>query len=117
MKIQDRIVYGERVSALMPGLTAFGDAASIDEDGMFSSSVVLHPTVAHPLVRALMRAEAELLLEDAESIGSESPDERTSAQRRADAFMRLALKMNKASAPPGKHGAQTARSGSRNRRR
>jgi len=98
MKIHDRIVYGERVSALMPGLIAFGDAAFIDAEGMYRSSVILDPVVGEPLARALMRAESELLLEDAERIGTEATDGRTPDQRRADAFVRVVVATGKSRA-------------------
>ncbi len=44
--------------------------------------------VGHAAVRALMRTEAELLLEDANAL-DRSPLHRTDTQRRADAFGQL----------------------------
>ena len=85
----DEAAYGEPIADLMPGLMAFCDGASIDEDGMFQSSVRLEPAVGRPLIRALMRAEAELLLEDADALGTGVETARTPEQRAADAFERL----------------------------
>ena len=45
-----------------------------------------------PLIRALMRVEAELILMDADAMSSGRFEPRTSDQRRADAFMALALR-------------------------
>jgi hypothetical protein len=93
MSLRDETVYGERIGDVLPGLRAFMDAAVYDDRGGFESSVTLAPDVAQPLFRALMRAEAELLLEDAEALGSDSYEERTHEQRGADALVRLAVRM------------------------
>jgi hypothetical protein len=45
-----------------------------------------------PLIRALMRVEAELILMDADAMARGRFAPRTSDQRRADAFMALALR-------------------------
>jgi hypothetical protein len=45
-----------------------------------------------PLIRALMRVEAELILMDAEAMAHGRFEHRTSDQRRGDAFMELALR-------------------------
>jgi hypothetical protein len=44
------------------------------------------------LIRALMRVEAELILMDADAMAQGRFEHRTSDQRRADAFMALALR-------------------------
>ena len=44
------------------------------------------------LIRALMRVEAELILMDADAMSTGHFEPRTSDQRRADAFMALALR-------------------------
>ena len=90
MKIHDETMYGEHLGDLLPGLKAFCDAASMGDDGSWRSSVTLDRAVGNPLVRALMRVEAELLVEDADAIGTDSEDRRTSEQRGADALVRLA---------------------------
>ncbi|HET6921436.1 MAG TPA: hypothetical protein VFI46_18530 [Jiangellaceae bacterium] len=45
------------------------------------------------LLRAIMRIEAELLLADANEVGSSAAEPRTPQQRRADAFVALALRV------------------------
>jgi hypothetical protein len=97
MTIRDRTVYGEEVGDLLPGLIAFHRASSFDADGMLRSSITLEPAFGEPLKRALMRAEAELLLEDADEIGYASASPRTVDQRTADAFVRLVVAVGKAS--------------------
>jgi len=44
------------------------------------------PKDGAPLQRALMRVEAELLIEEADSISCRHPQDRTHGQRAADAF-------------------------------
>src|SRR5919201_6001729 len=90
MSIHDQLVYGEHIDDLFAALEAFVHAGSIDEDGMFVSSVELPGQVGQPILRALTRVEAELLLEDAEALRSGCHEDRTSEQRAADAFVRLA---------------------------
>jgi hypothetical protein len=60
-----------------------------DGDGMCRASFTLDAKDAAPLQRALMRVEAELLTEDADSIGGRHPENRTYEQRAADALLRL----------------------------
>jgi hypothetical protein len=93
MSLRDETVYGERAGDVLPGLRAFMDAAVYDDRGGFESSVTLEPDVARPLFRAMMRAEAELLLEDADTVGSHAYEDRTHEQRAADALVRLAVRM------------------------
>jgi hypothetical protein len=47
-----------------------------------------------PFERALMRIEAELLLADADSLGSVDDEERTVEQRRCDALIELLMRVN-----------------------
>ena len=63
-----------------------------DRDGTVQTKLVLSPEEATPFERALMRVEAELLLDDARRVGT--PDEvyRTPPQRRADALIALVLR-------------------------
>jgi hypothetical protein len=82
-------VYGERIEDLLPALLTIKDAMTIDADGMYSASFTLKPEDAVPLRRALMRVEAELLIEDADSIGCQHHQDRTHEQRAADALVRL----------------------------
>jgi hypothetical protein len=85
----DDHVYGEHIDDLFPAFRAFANASSINDDGMFASEVDLEPAVGRPLLRAMMRVETELLLEDAEALRSGAYEDRTPEQRAADAFARL----------------------------
>lgn len=93
MDIPNETVYGEPIADLMPGLVALCEEMTIDGEGMFRSSVVLDPSTGGPLFRAVMRAEAELLLEDADALGTGLETSRTPEQRAADAFVRLVQAM------------------------
>ena len=90
MKIRPQIIYGEAFEDLVPGLLALADGMTVDADGMWRVSIALQPKDGVPLQRALMRAEAELMREDAESIGCERYEARTYEQRACDALIRLA---------------------------
>jgi hypothetical protein len=59
-------------------------------DGMATGSARLEPRLGHPLFRALMRVQAELMLDDADRLGSETSEDRTHEQRAADALVALA---------------------------
>ena len=83
------LIYGERTQDLLPGLFAFGQSMMQGPDGMWKASVTLAPDVGRPLVRALMRAEAEFSIEDADLSSVPREQHRTSDQRRADAFVRI----------------------------
>jgi hypothetical protein len=87
MSTTNDLVYGEPVEHLLAGLRAFADAAMINNDGMVEASVALDPPAGPSVVRAVMRAEAELLLAEADAVGAPHYKDRTSDQRSADAFM------------------------------
>jgi len=89
MTLSETTVYGERIARLLPGLFALRDSMTIDTEGRYEFSVSLEPEVGLPLRRAIMRVEAELLREDADSLGSEGEIDRTYEQRAADALLRL----------------------------
>lgn len=99
MTSHDQLVYGEHIDALVPALCAVFETASVEADGAAVCSVTLEPALAQPLWRALMRVEAELLLEDAHAIGTDAWEERTAEQRAADALVRLA---NRVLVEPGR---------------
>jgi hypothetical protein len=82
-------IYGERVIDLLPALVALKDGMTLDRSGRYRISARLDSAVAAPLRRALARAEAELLLEDADRIGTSEEADRTPQQRAADALVRL----------------------------
>lgn len=56
----------------------------------------LEPRLATPFARALMRVQAELLLDDADRFGQPDQADRTHEQRTADAFVALALRVGDA---------------------
>ncbi|MEY2420643.1 MAG: hypothetical protein QOI95_710 [Acidimicrobiaceae bacterium] len=84
------IVYGERIDDLLPGLFAVQDSMTIGHDGMCHYSATLEREVGQPLQRAMMRVEAELLLQDADTVGTEHEVVRTYEQRAADGYVRVA---------------------------
>ena len=57
-------------------------------DFVESGMVSVRGTIGDSAIRALMRVEAELLLEDADALNGSSP-QRTEGQRRADALALL----------------------------
>lgn len=89
MRIQSQTVYGEAIEDLLPGLVTIAGAMQFGADGMFRADVTLAPKEGLPLQKALMRAEAALMLEDADRIGSLTYEDRTYGQRAHDAFVRL----------------------------
>lgn len=81
------LVAGEPVSELVRAFLEF--EMSERADGRYHIDADLGPDVAAPFVRALMRVEAELLLEDADAWGTEQYKDRTPPQRSADALVEL----------------------------
>ena len=87
----DDLVYGERLGDLLPMLQKLTKGWRVDQRGLCEFYGEFEADLAMPFLRALMRAEAELLLEDADALCPGQPDEqRTNDQRSADAFVRLA---------------------------
>jgi hypothetical protein len=82
------LVAGERRDHLIAALLEA--KLSPAADGMVRLTMDL--PVNCPLTRALMRVEAELILMDADAMAHGHFEHRTSDQRRADAFMALALR-------------------------
>ena len=86
--MQTNDVAGESAYQLAKAIAQFRVAPS--DDGMVHASVRLDPELGIPLQRAIMRTEAELLLEDADALSLENSRElRTPDQRRADALIEL----------------------------
>lgn len=56
---------------------------------MWSFTTRLEPDIGDPFVRALMRVEARLMLEDADRVGRLGAEHRTYGQRAADALVML----------------------------
>ncbi len=82
------LVAGERRDELIAALLEA--QLSPEADGLVRLNMQLPNNC--PLVRALMRVEAELIMMDADAMSTGSFEPRTSDQRRADAFMALALR-------------------------
>jgi hypothetical protein len=95
------IVYGEQIGDLVPGLFAVRDSMTIGRAGTYHVSLTLEPEVGQPLRRAMMRVEAELLLEDADSVGEGHEVVRTYEQRAADGLVRLAKAVGHATRKTG----------------
>ena len=96
-------VAGEATADL---LRSFGDIKmSTGLNGM-NIDAHLAPDVGAPLLRALLRVEAELILADAEDLRDDDRELRTPDQRRADAFVALTQRVAEAakgSLPPAPH--------------
>lgn len=91
----DRRVAGERVDDLARLMTQI-QPGSPSPDGSYRFHFQFKNEEWAPLVRALMRIEAELLLHDADLVHPSQLEPRTSDQRRADAFVALALRVQDA---------------------
>ena len=90
------MVAGERADRIMSVLAR----AEFERDGngMTSFSLTIQPDEAY-VTRALMRIEAELLLEDADALRSGFEVVRTSGERCADALLLLLQRASDALAP------------------
>jgi len=88
-------VAGEPAETLLMALARI-EWDSEESDGSTSGSCVLEPALGRPLIRALMRVEAELLEHDANSFGQPDVEMRTHEQRSADALIALALRVSDA---------------------
>ena len=83
--MKDATVFGESARTLLATLSKC--ATSEDEDSeMVQFGLSVSPEETGPVMRALFRAEAELLMIDAETFDPMAPT-RTPEQRRADAFV------------------------------
>ncbi|WP_433198361.1 hypothetical protein ACQP1G_03730 [Nocardia sp. CA-107356] len=86
------LVAGERRADLERALTYVSTESQ--PDGSYIINGDLPPHVAPPFIRAIMRVEAELLLNDAELVTVDEGEPRTPEQRRADAFVALILRVD-----------------------
>jgi hypothetical protein len=82
-------VFGESASLIVEALLPALENRRTDPDGMCRVEIKLEPRLGTPLMRALMRAEAQLLLEDAEILGTAEYEDRTPEQRRLDALLEI----------------------------
>jgi hypothetical protein len=89
---RQRRVAGEDPAVLLPLLARIRDNLVQNDDGTFAVHVTYRNDEAPPLVRALMRVEAELLLEDARRLRGPGDPLRTPRARSTDALLLLALR-------------------------
>lgn len=102
MTIHDQLVYGERASELAPAILMLIEAGSVQGDQFcFPSKVSLPAVVGRPFLRALRRAEAELLLEEAEALRWGPQPLRTDEERRSEALIRIGAGIRPA--PPSRN--------------
>jgi hypothetical protein len=89
--MKDTLVAGEPIGAR---LRAFGELSlRRNPNGGYRVSARFDREFGAPLLRALMRVEAELLTEDADLIGKADTQLRTPEERRADALVALSLRV------------------------
>ncbi|MGH9252712.1 MAG: DUF222 domain-containing protein [Acidimicrobiales bacterium] len=93
MRTSPILVAGEPADVILKVLIGMRDNLVPDADGMTSIQATIPQDHAAVLLRATMRIEAELLLADAKEVGSSAAEPRTPQQRRADAFVALALRV------------------------
>ena len=82
--MQSALAYGEPADEIVRVLARC--QRCVTDSGMHEIELEMPPTEAGPVVRAMMRAKAELLIEDADSFDA-FEERRTPEQRGADAFM------------------------------
>jgi hypothetical protein len=87
--LREPLIYGETIEALKPGLRELGDAVVRHEDGMAELTATVRAETSTPFMRALLRAEAELLLEAADASDAFDRASQEPYERAADAFMRV----------------------------
>lgn len=86
-------VYGESAQAILD--TMRKSDRSVSDTGMYRFELRMSPDEASPIMRAHMRAEAELLLEDANAFDPRV-ETRTAEQRGADAMVAVVTSAAKA---------------------
>ena len=86
------LIAGERRTDLLRALSYVSTESQ--PDGGYVVNGDLPPDVAPPFIRAIMRVEAELLLNDAELVTVEEGEPRTPEERRTDAFVALVLRVD-----------------------
>ena len=88
---RDKTVAGEPLALLVQALAAL----TLEEQpgGWAKVHGAIPPEPGAAMHRAIMRIEAELILEDADSVEVAGSDARTPPQRRHDAFVELARRV------------------------
>jgi hypothetical protein len=97
--MEERLLAGEPRDLLTKALSAMPWKRG--SDGMLHCSVTLVPELGGPLLRALMRVEAELLAHDADRLEITGEACRSPEQRRADALVALVLRLTGPPFAPG----------------
>jgi hypothetical protein len=87
MDTNQDLIYGETLEDLWPAFRHIASNLRQEPEGSYTVDVRLSGETARPLERALSRAEAQLLLEDADALAAADATWRTPGQRRFDAFM------------------------------
>lgn len=82
-------VFGESLDDVGQALLAMRWRPRADGSGTLSGNI----QPQGPLLRAMFRAEAELLLEDAAEMANEEWEHRTQSRRGADALVRVAERL------------------------
>jgi len=97
----DNVVAGESVLDLLPVLVAIVEQSPFKPrpDGMYRFSAKVPTAQLIPFKRALMRVEAELLVEEAATVRTTWVGLRTPKQREADAFTDLVWRVMNAHPP------------------
>ena len=83
------LIYGETIEALRPALGELRESVVRHEDGCTEFNANVTAEVSTPFMKALMRAEAELLLEAADATDSFDRACQEPSERATDAFMRV----------------------------
>lgn len=81
-------IYGENLDDLLPLIAAL-EYKVTSADKVWISSGDIPDSELVPLLRALMRAKAEVLAEEAAGIDADNPSTATPEQRRGEAFGRV----------------------------
>ena len=84
--MRDAMIYGESAHAILTAMSK--NDHRITGSGMHEFDLRMTPDEAGPVVRALMRVEAELLIKDADAFDP-ALEGRTPEQRRADALFQV----------------------------
>ncbi len=87
------LIAGEPVHLLLRAIKRVGETAAKSGDGTFALDAALGLKLAQPLVRALMRIESELLLQDANAFRGRAPTTRSPDDRSVDAIVELGLRL------------------------
>ncbi|WP_421118536.1 hypothetical protein ACE2AJ_14295 [Aquihabitans daechungensis] len=94
MTQHQELIFGEQRAELRRGLQRMRAVMTLAPGGKVVFSAPLVAAVGRPLVRALHRAEAQLLLRDADALDDPALVDRPDAERRGDAVLLILELMN-----------------------